>query len=91
MDISTSEMLALMAGGVAIIIGITMATTSKSRLVQAGGYAFTATFIVAVAIAVFRTPVKDVDGSHARNIAGLLLVAAAGWAVLSATRAFRNR
>jgi len=90
MDISTSEMLALMAAGVAVIVGITMATTSSSRLLKAGGYAFTAVFIIGVAIAVFRTPVKDVNASHARNIAGLLLVAAAGWAVLSATRAFRN-
>jgi hypothetical protein len=91
MDISTSEMLALMAGGVAVIIGITIATTSKSRLVKAGGYAVTAAFIAVVATAVFRTPVKDADASHARNVAGLLLLAAAGWAVLNATRAFRDR
>jgi hypothetical protein len=91
MDISTSEMLALMAGGVAIIIGLAIATTSKSRLVKAGGYAFTATFVAVVAIAVFRTQPKDVDASHARNVAGLLLLAAAGWALLNATRAFRDR
>ena len=91
MDISTSEMLALMTGGVAIIVGVTIATTSKSRLLKAGGYAFTAIFIIAVAAAVFRTPAKDVDAVHARNIAGLLLLAAAGWAVLNATRAFRDK
>jgi len=91
MDISTSEMLALMTGGVAIIVGVTIATTSKSRLLKAGGYALTAIFIIAVAAAVFRTPAKDVDALHARNIAGLLLLAAAGWAVLNATRAFRGK
>jgi len=91
MDISTSEMLALMTGGVAIIVGVTIATTSKSRRLKAGGYAFTAIFIIAVAAAVFRTPAKDVDALHARNIAGLLLLAAAGWAVLNATRAFRGK
>ncbi len=91
MDISTSAMLVLMAAGVAVIVGITLATTSKSRLVKAGGYAVTATFIAVVAAAVFSTPAKDVDASHARNAAGLLLVAAAGWAVLNATRAFRDR
>ena len=90
MDISTAEMLALMAGGIAIIIGITIATTSKARLLKAGGYAITATFIAVVAAAVFHTPAKDVDASHARNIAGLLLVAAAGWAMLNATRALRD-
>jgi len=91
MDISTSELLALMTGGVAIIVGVTIATTSKSRLLKAGGYALTAIFIIAVAAAVFRTPAKDVDALHARNIAGLLLLAAAGWAVLNATRAFRGK
>ena len=91
MDVSTSEMLAFMTGGVAIIVGVTIATTSKSRLLKAGGYAFTAIFIIAVAAAVFRTPAKDVDALHARNIAGLLLLAAAGWAVLNATRAFRDK
>jgi len=91
MDVSTSEMLAFMTGGVAIIVGVTIATTSKSRLLRAGGYAFTAIFIIAVAAVVFRTPAKDVDALHARNIAGLLLLAAAGWAVLNATRAFRDK
>jgi hypothetical protein len=91
MDVSTSEMLVLMAGAVAVIIGVTIATTSTSRLLKGGGYAVTATFIVAVAIAVFRTPAKDVDASHARNAAGLLLLAAAAWAVVNAIRAFRDR
>ena len=91
MDVSTSEMLAFMTGGVAIIVGVTIATTSRSRLLKAGGYAFTAIFIIAIAAAVFRTPAKDVDALYARNIAGLLLLAAAGWAVLNATRAFRDK
>lgn len=52
MNISTWQMLALMACGVAIIVGMTLATTSKSRLVKAGGYAFNAALIAAVAAAV---------------------------------------
>lgn len=91
MDVSTPELLALMVVGVAVIIGITIATTSTSRLLKAGGYAVTATFIAVFAAAVFSAPAKDVAASHARNVAGLLLVAAAGWAVLNATRAFRDK
>jgi hypothetical protein len=91
MDISTLELVALMAGGVAIIVCLTLATTSKSRPLKAGGYAFTAALIVAVAVAVLLTPVKDADALYARNIAGLVLLAAAGWAGLSATRAYRGR
>jgi hypothetical protein len=49
MDISTLELLALMASGVAIIVGFTFAMTSKSGLLKAGGYAFTAALIAAVA------------------------------------------
>jgi hypothetical protein len=91
MNISTLQMLALMACGVAIIVGITLATTSKSRLVKAGGYAFNTALIAAVAAAVFRTPAEDVEDAHARNIAGLLLLAAAGWAGLSALRAYLRK
>jgi uncharacterized membrane protein len=91
MEISILEMLALMASGVAIIVCITLATTSKSRLLKARGYAFTAASIIVVAAAVFRTPVKDADALHARNIAGLLLLAAGGWAGLNATRAYRGK
>jgi hypothetical protein len=90
-NISTLQMLALMACGVAIIVGMTLATTSKSRLVKAGGYAFNAALIAAIAAAVFHTPAEDVDAAHARNIAGLLLLAAAGWAGLSATRAYLRK
>jgi hypothetical protein len=91
MDISTLQLLVLMASGVAIIVGITLATTSKSRLLKAGGYAFTAALIAAVAAAVLLTPAKDADAERARNIAGLLLLAGAGWAGLSATRAYRRK
>ena len=91
MDISTSAMLVLMVAGIAVIVGITIATTSKSGLVKAGGYAVTATFIAIVAAGVFSSPAKDAAASHARNAAGLLLLAAAGWAVLTATRALRDR
>ena len=91
MNISTLQMLALMACGVAIIVGMTLATTSKSRLVKAGGYAFNAALIAAIAAAVFHTPAEDVDAAHARNIAGLLLLAAAGWAGLSGTRAYLRK
>ncbi len=91
MDISTLELLALMASGVAVIVCITLATTSKSRLLKAGGYAFTAAVIAAVAAAVFLTPAKDADSARARDIAGLLLVAAAGWTGLNAARAYRRK
>jgi zinc transporter ZupT len=91
MDISTLELIALMASGVAIIVGITLATTSRSRPLKAGGYAFTAALFIAVAAAVFLTPAKDADAKYARNIAGLVLLAAAGWAGLSATRAYRGK
>ena len=92
MNISTLQMLALMACGVAIIVGITFATTSKSRLLKAGGYAFTTALIAAVAAAVFHTPAKDVDAAHARNLAGLLLLAAEGWAgLVNATRAYLRK
>jgi hypothetical protein len=91
MNISTLQLLALMAGGVAIIVAISIATTSKSRLLKAGGYVFTAVLIGAVATEVFRTPTTDTDAAHARNIAGLVLLAAAGWAVVSATRAYLRK
>jgi hypothetical protein len=91
MDISTLELLALMASGVAIIVGLTFAMTSKSRLVKAAGYAFTAALIAAVAAAVFLTPTQDADAARARNIAGLLLLAAAGWLGYNAIRAHRGR
>jgi chromate transport protein ChrA len=89
MDISTLQMLALMACGVAIIVGFTLATTSNSRLVKAGGYALTATLIAVIAAAVFHASAKDLEALHARNIAGLWLVAAAGWAGVNAIRAYR--
>jgi hypothetical protein len=91
MNISTLQMLALMAAGVAIIVGITVATTSKSRLVKAGGNAFNAILLVVIAAAAFLTPTEDADDSLGRNMAGLLLVAAAGWAGLSATRAYLRK
>jgi len=91
MNISTLQMLALMACGVAIIVGITFATTSKSRLLKAGGYAFTAALIAAVAAAVFNTPARDADDAHARNLAGLLLLAGAAWSGVSATRAYLRK
>jgi hypothetical protein len=91
MNISTLQMLALMAAGVAIIVGITVATTSKSRLVKAGGYAFNAIVLVVIAAAAFLTPTEDADDALGRNMAGLLLVAAAGWAGLTATRAYLRK
>lgn len=90
MNISTLQMLALMAGGVAIIVGLTIATTSKSRLVKAGGYGLTAALIVAVAIAVFTTPTDDPDTARAEGIVSLLLLAAAGWVGSYAIRAYRR-
>jgi hypothetical protein len=91
MNVSTLQMLVLMACGVAVIVGLTLATTSKSRLLKAGGYAFTTALIALVAAAVFDTPAKDVDAAHGRNLAGLLLLAAAGWAGLNATRAYLRK
>ena len=91
MNISTLQMLALMAAGVAIIVGITVATTSRSRLVKAGGYAFNALLLIVIAAAVFLAPAEDADDALGRNMAGLLLVAAAGWAGLTATRAYRRK
>jgi hypothetical protein len=91
MDISTLELIALMASGVTIIVGITFAMTSKSRLLKAGGYTFTAALIAAVAAAVFFTPTEDTDAARARNIAGVLLLAAAGWLGYNAIRAYRGR
>ena len=91
MNISTLQMLGLMAGGVAIIVGLTIATTSKSRLVKAGGYAATATLIVAVAIAVVMTPTDDPETARAETIVRLLLLAAAGWVSLYAVRAYRRQ
>jgi hypothetical protein len=88
MDISTLQLVALMAAGVAVIVGLGIATTSKSRLLKAGGHAFIAVLIAALATEVFRTPIKDVDTVHVRNIVGLLLLAAAGWAAANATRAY---
>lgn len=91
MNVSTLQMLALIACGVAIIVGITFATTSKSRLLKAGGYAFTTVLIAIVAAAVFNTPAADADAAHGRNLAGLLLLAAAGWSGLYATRAYLRK
>jgi hypothetical protein len=91
MDISTLELLALMVSGVAIIVGFTIATTSKSRLLKSGVYVFTAALIAAVAVAVFLTPTQDTDAARARNIAGVVLLAAAGWLGNNAIRAYRSR
>ena len=91
MNISTLQMLILMAAGVAIIVGITVATTSRSRLVKAGGYAFNALLLIVIAAAVFLAPAEDADDALGRNMAGLLLVAAAGWAGLTATRAYLRK
>jgi hypothetical protein len=91
MDLSTLELLALMASGVAIIVGFTIATTSKSRLLKAGVYIFTAALIAAVAVAVFVTPTQNADAARARNIAGLVLLGGAGWLGYNAIRAYRRR
>jgi hypothetical protein len=91
MNISTLQMLALMASGLAIIVGITIATTSKSRLLKAGGYSFTAALIVAVAVAVFSTPTEDPETAQAEAIVSLLLLAAAGWVGMNAIRAYRRK
>ena len=91
MNISTLQLLALMACGVTVIVGISIATTSRSRLLKAGGYVFTAVLIAAVGTEVLRTPTQDADAAHARNIIGILLLAAAGWAVASATRAYLRK
>ncbi|GEP55956.1 hypothetical protein RSO01_31220 [Reyranella soli] len=84
-------MLALMAGGVAIIVGLAIATTSKSRLIKAGGYTLTAALIVAVAVAVFTTPTEDPETARAESIVSLLLLVAAGWVGLHASRAYRRK
>jgi hypothetical protein len=91
MHISTLQMLALMASGLAVIVGITIATTSKSLLLKAGGYSFTAALIVAVAVAVFCTPTEDPETARAETVVGLLLLAAAGWVGLNAIRAYRRK
>lgn len=91
MNISTLQMLALMASGLAIIVGIAVATTSKSRLLKAGGYSFTAALIVAVAVAVFSTPTEDPETAQAETIVSVLLLAAAGWVGLSAIRAYQRK
>ena len=90
MNISTLQMLILMAAGVAVIVGLTVATTSKSPVVKAGGYAFNSLLLIVIAAAVFLTPTDDADDALSRNMAGLLLVALAGWAALTATRAYRK-
>jgi len=91
MNISTLQMVALMAGGLAIIVGLTIATTSRSRLVKAGGYALTAALVVAVAVAVFMTPTEDPETARAETVVGVLLLAAAGWVGLNALRAYRRK
>ena len=91
MNVSTLQMVVLMACGVAVIAVITIATTSKSRLVKAGGYLFNAALIGAVAAAVFWTPAEDADDARVRTITGLLLLAAAAWALVSAARAYRHK
>ena len=91
MNVSTLQMVILMACGVAIIAGITIATTSKSRLVKAGGYLFNAALIGALAAAVFWAPAEDTDDAHIRTIVGFLLLAAAFWAAVNATRAYRRK
>jgi hypothetical protein len=90
MNVSTLQMLALMAIGVAVIVGITIATTSTSRLLKAGGYVLTAASIVAVAIAMFLTPTEDPETARGQTITGLLLLAAAAWVGTYAFRAYRR-
>lgn len=91
MNVSTMQMLALMAGGLAIIVGLAIATTSKSRVVKAGGYALTSALIVALAAAVFTTPTDDPETARAESILSLLLLAAAGWVGVNAIRAYRRK
>lgn len=91
MNVSTLQMLALMGCGAAIIVGITIATTSKSRLLKAGGYAFNAALLLIIAVAAFCTPTEDADDALGRNVAGVLLLAAAGWAGLVAARAYLRK
>ena len=91
MNISTLQMLVLMACGIAIIVGITIATTSKSRLLKAGGYVFTAALILAVAAAVFTTPTDDPETAQGQSIVSVLLLAAAGWVGWTAVRAYRRK
>ena len=91
MNISTLQVLALMACGVAIIVGFTVATTSKSRPLKAASYAFNATLLIVIAAAVFYTPTEDADDALGRNMAGVLLLAAAGWAGLTATRLYMRK
>lgn len=91
MDISTLQLLVLMVSAVAAFVGITIAMTSKSRPLKGGAYALTAALIAAVAVAVFLSPAKDADAAQTRNVVALLLAAAAGWAGLTAARAFRRK
>lgn len=91
MNVSTLQMLALMAIGVAVIVGITIATTSKSRLVKTGGYALTTALIIAVATAMFLTPTQDPETAQGQTITGLLLLVAAAWVGTYAARAFRRK
>ena len=91
MNVSTLQMVILMACGVAVIAGITIATTSKSRLAKVAGYLFNAILIGALAAAVFWTPADDVDDARIRTITGFLLLGAAVWAVVSATRAYLRK
>lgn len=90
MNVSTLQMLALMAIGVAAIVGVTIATTSKSRLVKTLGYAVTTALIVAVAIAMFLTPTEDPETRQGQTITGILLLAAAAWVGSYAARAWRR-
>lgn len=91
MNISTVQMLILMAIGVAIIVGMTLATTSKSPTVKAAGYAVTAAFIAALAVAVFTTPTEDPQTAQGETIVSLLLLVAAGWVGWTAIRAGRRK
>ena len=89
MDMSSPLGLALVASVVGLIICVGFAMTSKSRLLNVGGYALTAALMaVFAAVVVFVQVENDIERPY--KIIGVLLVAAAVWAGRNAVRAYRG-
>jgi len=90
MDMSSPLGLALVASVVGLIICVGFAMTSKSRLLKAGGYAFTAALMAVFAAVVVFVQVESDSVERPYKIIGVLLVAAAVWAGRNAVRAYRG-
>lgn len=91
MDKSTIPALALLLAMVAPIVAVSFAMTSKSRVLKACGYGFTAGLMFCFAAIAAFAPIDNDSPAKARFLMALLLLAVSGWAGRNALTAYRSR